>query len=120
LPCFAGNISAPEVSITVNSATSQTAIGSLQGAAFSNDSVQRIGCSIKAERMRIGGTRLTADCLAIDEFGAQASCSSVDARLLESVATISSTSIISFTTDSSYSSSDTCRIITVENTSAAM
>jgi len=122
VPCFAGNFSYPEVTITTTSATTMTATGSVQGARYSNDRLQSIGCSLKATKPRlVGSSTLVGTCTAVDRAGVQLSCSTADAVLIEAMTTVGHTSTVSFTVDTGANATgDNCKTITVENVSAAI
>jgi len=120
LPCFAGQSLAPEVTITVNSATVTTATGSVRGAAASSDALQLMSCKIIATKPSgaIGSTTLTGECIAVDRAGVQLSCITVDSKQVEAIETLTPLSTVTFIVDSSKR--ETCRSITIDNSSAGL
>lgn len=119
VPCFAGQSSAPEVTITNNSPTLQTATGSVRGAALSNDSIQLISCKvIAAKPSSIGSSTVKGECTAVNQVGVQLKCLTSDAALIQVISTVTSLSTITFTSDPTKT--DSCRAVTVDNTSAGL
>lgn len=86
---WAGAKYTPQVSVTATAAW-----GSMVGARYSSDNVQRIGCSLSG-----GVTQGSIFCSARDKNGLNLSCSSTDSWKLEAVQAITDSSYIYFTTN---------------------
>ena len=119
IPAFAGEINAPEVTITTLSPTQTVASGSLRGANYSSDSNQSISCQVSRTVSRYG-SKTRGSCSAVDSAHNQLSCYTQDSEMLKIIASINSASVVTFVTDTSLPTSMNCSSLVVVNSSTTL